>query len=202
MENWGGTVRVLMLECASGISPACDEVFDYLGPVFLRVAGRVARQFGVNSDIADIVQEINLKVIKGKTELARCLPEAPLAVQSYFYVLAANTARDSFRKDRRQRTVVLDEVLEAIRTECHVDDGLDRDVLIEQIENAIPLNDRHRTIFRLHYRQGFSAREIAAIPAIGLSVKGVEAVLLRLRSQLKEKLAPAKYEGKSRSAAS
>ena len=40
--------------------------------------------------------------------------------------------------------------------------------------------ERKRAIFWLRHRQGFTAGEIAALPAIGLTTEGVESVLLRL----------------------
>jgi DNA-directed RNA polymerase specialized sigma24 family protein len=39
---------------------------------------------------------------------------------------------------------------------------------------------RKRAIFWLRHRQGLTAREIAAIPGIGLTTEGVESVLMRL----------------------
>jgi hypothetical protein len=41
--------------------------------------------------------------------------------------------------------------------------------------------ERNMQIFRLHHKYGYTAKEISMVPAIGLTVKGVEAVLLRLK---------------------
>ena len=41
-----------------------------------------------------------------------------------------------------------------------------------------------------HAEQGYTAKEISLLPNIGLTVKGVEAVLLRLTRYLREALAP------------
>jgi hypothetical protein len=40
-------------------------------------------------------------------------------------------------------------------------------------------------IFWFFYEQGYTAKEIAMLPNIGLTVKGVEAVLLRLGRYLR-----------------
>ena len=49
-------------------------------------------------------------------------------------------------------------------------------------------------IFGLHYLQGMTAREIASIPGIGLTVKGVESVLVRLKRLIQENFDPGKRE--------
>jgi hypothetical protein len=41
-------------------------------------------------------------------------------------------------------------------------------------------------IFWFFYEQGYTAKEISFLPEIGLTVKGVEAVLLRLTRYLRE----------------
>ena len=45
--------------------------------------------------------------------------------------------------------------------------------------------ERKRTIFWLRHRQGFTAREIASIPSLGLTTEGVESVLMRLSHMIK-----------------
>lgn len=47
---------------------------------------------------------------------------------------------------------------------------------------------RDRQIFGLHFLQGLTAREIAAMPDIGLSLKGVESAIARLRRLIQENL--------------
>ena len=49
-------------------------------------------------------------------------------------------------------------------------------------------------IFRLHYLCGLTSAEIAAIPDIGLSLKGVESVLVRLKRSVQEILGGGKRE--------
>ena len=48
--------------------------------------------------------------------------------------------------------------------------------------------DRDVAIFWFFYEQGYTAKEISFLPNIGLTVKGVEAVLLRLTRFLREAL--------------
>jgi hypothetical protein len=44
------------------------------------------------------------------------------------------------------------------------------------------------SIFWFFYEQGYTAKEISLLPAVGLTVKGVEAALLRLTRHVREKL--------------
>ena len=47
---------------------------------------------------------------------------------------------------------------------------------------------RDRAIFRLYYRQGFTARSISQLPGNRLNQKGVEAVLYRLVRAIRDVL--------------
>jgi RNA polymerase sigma-70 factor (ECF subfamily) len=44
-----------------------------------------------------------------------------------------------------------------------------------------PDQERDRTIFWLYFRQGMSTKEIASLPTIGLTAKGVGSVIERLK---------------------
>ena len=71
--------------------------------------------------------------------------------------------------------------------------SLDRNLLIEEITACLntvvaPSSPRDQRIFWLYYRAGLSARAIAALPAIGLTIKGVESTLQRLTRQVKERM--------------
>ena len=48
--------------------------------------------------------------------------------------------------------------------------------------------DRDVAIFWFFYEQGYTAKEISLLPSVGLTVKGVEAVLFRLTRYVREKL--------------
>jgi RNA polymerase sigma factor (sigma-70 family) len=71
---------------------------------------------------------------------------------------------------------------------------LERNVLLQEIDRELRelLPDRFgvrdRTIFWLHYRDGLRASEIASIPGIRLSPRGVEKVLLRVSHLMRAKL--------------
>ncbi len=177
-------------DCAKGSINSCNQFFAAITPTFRRIAGRIASQYGDTADVEDVVQEICLKITVTKQSLIHSLPDTDAAARSYFGVLAANAARDWYRREKSRRScVTLDGGLDQIRKVCGVDQTLDSDYLISQIEAALPEDRKQKAIFRLYYRQGFSAREIAAIPVVGLTTKGVESLILRLSKSIKQNLA-------------
>ena len=71
---------------------------------------------------------------------------------------------------------------------------MEQDVLISQINQILnshsggPGHDRDCTIFWLYYQQGMSAKDIAALPTMGLSAKGVESAIFRLTRLVREQV--------------
>lgn len=65
--------------------------------------------------------------------------------------------------------------------------AVDRTLLIERINRCLePQNLRDRSIFWLYYRQGFTARDIAEIPSVGMRVKGVETTIFRVTRAVRD----------------
>lgn len=181
-------------ECVrfSGNHPACEKLFNHLRPLFKRIALRVARQFQSLADADDIVQEISLKLVSSGSSIAAALPPEPEQATAYFSVIAANTARDFFRarncaKRDAKATVSLESLL---ALDPGAPDSTDKELLMNQIEECLPADRREQVVFRLYYRQGFSAREIAAIPAMELTVKGVESLIHRTTAEIRGRLGP------------
>ena len=51
-----------------------------------------------------------------------------------------------------------------------------------------PDRERDRTIFWLYFRQGMSTKEIASLPTLGLTAKGVASVLERVKRCIREQI--------------
>ncbi len=165
-----------------------------LTPIFRRIVGRVSRQYYANpADTEDALQESMLK-------LSQRRDVAPgEAVEAYFKAMAANAAHDFFRAQRavrrdQRRDVPLDS-LTFLLSAGDAERGLDRALLIRQIDGMLPADDRDRAVFWLYYRQGLTAKEIASIPAVGLTVKGVESLIFRLTSLVRDKVRQKPGEG-------
>ncbi|MFZ0743278.1 MAG: hypothetical protein WAM85_02680, partial [Terracidiphilus sp.] len=73
-------------------------------------------------------------------------------------------------------------------------------VLFSELDSRIRaapelIAERDRAIFWLYYLQGLTAEEIAGLPAIELSAKGVESVLRRVITWLRKELESRKPDG-------
>jgi RNA polymerase sigma-70 factor (ECF subfamily) len=187
------------LECAAGSHTACDDAYSSVRPVLGRVVRRVAFLYDSGAESEDILQEALGKMAESGAELAQALPEEEPALLAYLSILASNTARDWFRargatKRGFKVTHSLDGLEQAAPHLFARETPIEKSLLFRQIEASLEGDPREVLLFRLHYRQGFTASEIARIPAVGLSTKGVESVLTRMRTRLRAKLS---FEGNS-----
>jgi len=176
--------------CISGDGTSCEEFFRLLRPVLERVASRIARQWSAVGETDDVMQEIHLKLVTASASIGKMASGPSGQAVAYFSVLAANAARDFFRRRDYQlrhvdKSASIDDAIE--RLTGGKDAGtLDRDLLFSRIEECLMGQPRERTIYRLYYRQGFSAREISEIAGLGLTCEGVESLILRLTKQIKK----------------
>lgn len=196
----------LVRACAeSGDNAAWDEfVSRFNRPIALSVI-RVAYQWGeVPREVMDdLVQDIYLKFCANKCRLLLDFGlQHPDAVLGYIKTIAANAAHDYFKSRYSQKRGFgqAHEPLDDARTEAAGSDGgspaaMEQEILLNQIDEFLPCcspepdRARDRLIFWLYYRQGMSAKAIAAMPAIGLSAKGVESVIVRLTRLLRHYIA-------------
>jgi len=152
--------------------------------------------------VDDLVQETYLKLCADKCHLLREFAIAHQeAVNGYVKTVAINVARDYFKsqqsRKRGGRSVVQShpEFEPKARSEdLGGQAAMEREILLRQIDAClqswaeVPSHERDLTVFWLYYRQGLTAKEIAALPTTGLTVKGVESVILRLKSLIREKV--------------
>ena len=183
-EMYGDCIR------SGGKHPACDDFFRTIRPVLRRVSWRVARQYDALGDVDDLVQEVSLKLIASGTSILESLPPHPDGALAYFSVLAANSARDFFRargafKRGTQPTISLDDQLKAVAASLDVAESYDQELLLRGIEERLPKDRREQVVFRLYYRQGLTAKEIADIPALNLKIKGVESMIFRITRSIR-----------------
>jgi RNA polymerase sigma-70 factor (ECF subfamily) len=196
----------LLRACARPDStPAWEEFMQRYHPLITAAAIRVSNQWGNGSsdEIDDVIQEIYLGLCADKARVLTSFEETRAeAIFGYLKVVATNLARDFFRKRSAAKrgarvTASIDESdnlagpgadLDRNLTLAKVDDLL---VLHTQTENGA----RDRIIFRLYYRYGMTAQEIAELPEVRLSSKGVEGVLHRITRTIRQSLAQAQGIG-------
>lgn len=176
---------------SQGRSTACDLLFEYLRPLLLRIARRISRQFDALADLDDVQQEIHLKMISAAATISNKMPTHPRDAVAYLSVVAANAGRDYFRGRKvalRVQESVLDiqQLADRVVGRTEASNKADTEILFSRIEECLSGSPREKIIFRLYYRQGFSAREIADIKALSLTVAGVESVIFRLTGQIRK----------------
>jgi RNA polymerase sigma-70 factor (ECF subfamily) len=193
----------LLAVCTS--EPSTEAWLEFVGRVHPFIATAitkaVVRRFGNTSRelVDDLSQEVYLRLCSDNFRALRSFEfHHENSIYGFLKVLAANVANDHFRRAASFRAGAAQEQIpiEANRALREIDmqkasSVIERGVLLEEIDRRLktlshePNFARDRAIFWLYYRQGLPAKEIAALPDIKLSVKGVESVLLRLTRQLK-----------------
>jgi RNA polymerase sigma-70 factor (ECF subfamily) len=166
---------------------------------------RTSQKWGESSPttIDDLIQETYLKLCANDYRLLRAYdPKHPDAIYGYLKVITTNVVHDRFkalRSEKRGGAQIVEE-LTTLEKGSVVDEAsgsqraLEREILLREIDahlNALlsgETADRDRTIFWLYYRQGFTTRAIASLPAIGLTIKGVESAILRLTKLLRRRM--------------
>jgi len=179
-------------------TPADDEVWlqllDRIYPVLLRIARNVAHHSGLDrpEDVDDLVQEICIKISHPANLRSIRLPSDDKQAELYFHATAANAARDALRarfasKRGENLTFSMEEHLAELSDFIAVP-AIEREILFRQIDELLKASTSERTIFWLYFRQGLTSKEISAIPAIGLTSKGVESALQRMTASLRSRL--------------
>ena len=199
----------LVQECLrAGNEAAWEEFLNRYHALIVTVISRTARRWNVTTPamLEDLVQEVYLKLCADHCQSLRDFQGAhPDSLFAYLKVTSTNLVWDHFkaRRARKRGSGCADQSLD-------LDDPPDRAggsgsreeleqiVLRKQIGGLLSeegYSRAHRALFWLYYRQGYTAAALAAIPAVDLTVKGVESLLLRMTRSVRDRLA-ATYEGR------
>ena len=167
---------------------------------------RTSQKWGDSSPstIDDLVQETYLKLCADDYCLLRAYdPRHPAAIFGYLKIIAANVVHDRFKalhSEKRGGNQVLEDVTtienrSAVNEDFGSQQAMEREILLREIDAHLNASlsgataDRDRTIFWLYYRQGFTTKAIAALPAIGLTMKGVESTIFRITRMVRSRMA-------------
>ena len=187
----------LVQECAKNTDPAAWKEF---GKRFDRdikiVVIRCCREWGVKSlDIVkDLCQDMYVKLLANNCSvLKRFKPQGPNSFRGFLKVITAHMVYDYFRSKIREleNTVELEEASQVHSSGHGNANSVEKEILFNEMDNLLRqrgTTDKERMIFWLYIRQGLTSKEIAALPGIGLTMKGVESVIHRLKELLKEEL--------------
>lgn len=153
--------------------------------------------------VEDLVQMTYLKLWEGGCRLLHEFAvQHPEAILGYLKKTAANATHD-YLKHRHSQSSGGDQPHVSISDLDPVvgehafgsPEAIDREIFFAEIDELLnrctegPDQERDRTIFWLYFRQGMSTREIASLPTIELTAKGVGSVIERLKSGIRELIA-------------
>jgi RNA polymerase sigma-70 factor (ECF subfamily) len=172
----------LMRECADlQDTQAWERFMLRFNPRIVAMVARTMRRYGFDGAGLndDLVQEVYVKLSAHQARVLRKFKSRyPRAVYGYLKVIAANVVHDYFKSKSGSHphdAPLPDDLAEKDRTEWRL---FLRD--IDDVLKKPPTSERDRQIFWLYYRQGMSAKEIAGLSSLKLTVKGVESVIMRL----------------------
>lgn len=143
--------------------------------------------------VDDIVQEVFLKLCEQKRRILRDFePRGENSFLGLLRLVSASVANDYFRRiysaKRGGKVVTMplqDEESQLPADVARPAAQMHRSALLAELDRKLQsapgsVTERDRILFWLYYLQGFTAEEIAALPATGLTPKGVESALRRV----------------------
>ena len=141
--------------------------------------------------IDDLVQETYLKLFAHNFKvLRRFVPRHEKALCGFLKVVASNTVRDHFRSANNQKhgRGISDVQLDSVS--CHdrnrMSKAMEREMTLRAVDKCLAdyacstNSARDYLVFWLYYGDGWTASEISQLGSIGLTVKGVESLILRM----------------------
>ena len=157
----------------------------------------------------DLIQDTYLKLCNDHCRLLRSFhPEHSNSIYGFVKVMAANVVHDHFKAERARSGVpggrpnlsrsLYSPTRKQEQRRQAVRDAMERQIRLREVDEVLvrvaagPDEKRNRMIFFLYYRQGLTAREIAALPALDLTTKGVESTIARLTRMIRSHIT---YEG-------
>ncbi|HEV3038787.1 MAG TPA: sigma-70 family RNA polymerase sigma factor [Candidatus Angelobacter sp.] len=183
----------LIQRCATSDANAWYEFIRRFHPLIAGVIARTAMRWTtVSADlIDDLVQETYLKLCSEECrKLREFSSRHENSLFGFLKTVAYNVTMDHFKSRwavKRGGGQFHDSGLDGALAAAE-GPSLDHHILLQQLEQFIDRitgNRRDKLVFRLYYQQGFTSAAIAAIPAIGLSEKGVESCIHRLTGLLR-----------------
>lgn len=178
----------------TGDTAAWESFVHRFQPLIAGSVTRVARRYGIPSPalIDDLVQDTYLRLCRNNCRSLRDFEARhDEAIFGYLKVIATSVALDYFRAraSQKRRDEVEDD---GNNPEAAIaSSSIEHSTLLDELDRHLTSSesDRDRTIFWLYYRQGYTAKDIAAMPGFGLTQKGVESCIYRLTQSLKSAVA-------------
>ena len=195
----------LVSKCAdANDAQAWQELVRRFHPVIAAAVLRTARRWGEPPQqlLDDLIQDTYFKLCNDDCRLLRSFqPEHSNSIYGFLRVMAANVVHDHFKAEwagKRGAGQKTESISERVQSEPGArapargsSDAMDRQIRLRQVDEMLarvaagPDRKRNCMIFFLYYRQGLTASEIAALPSLGLTTKGVESIIWRLTHMIR-----------------
>lgn len=105
----------------------------------------------------DFLQELFLKIIDNPNRF-----NANYSFASWVFAVAHNMCKNEYR--RREKHKISPHLTEQIAEELLATQEISNEAIVERIYDYLnQLGEEHRTVFLLHYREGFGIKEIAKL---------------------------------------
>ncbi len=207
------SVNELAQVCANSADAAeWEEFLRRTTPLASVVVSRIARLWAGGSTTPamtdDIVQEVYLKLCEQERRILReFTPRNEDSFLGLLRIVAASVANDYFRRQhstkRGGKVVITGLAWEFIPGAADTGGGakgVQKRVLLSQLDQLLrsapeEVTERDRNLFWLYYLQGLTAVEIASLPGVGLSAKGVESALRRIGGWLRRRIERRRLNG-------
>jgi RNA polymerase sigma-70 factor (ECF subfamily) len=157
--------------------------------------------------VEDLVQETYVKLLEARCRLRDFAIQHPNAILGYVKITAANTTLDYFKHLNSERRggdkphfSTSDVDPEAGNEVQGSQERIVFEIFLKEIGEHLkrcltgPDQERDRMIFWLYFLQGMSTKEIASLPTIGLTAKGVGAVIERLKHCIREQILGSRWD--------
>ena len=206
MNDSRTTVNDLAKACARSADAAeWEEFVARCMPLASLMALRVSRMWVSDPSPAavdDIVQEVFLKLCEQERRILREFePRGEDSFLGLLRLVTASVANDYFRRIHSAKRggkvltmPLMDDDVQLPMHSARPAARMHQAALFAQLDQMLrsapkTVSERDRALFWLYYRQGYTAEEIARVPATGLTAKGVESALRRVTTWLREEIA-------------
>jgi RNA polymerase sigma-70 factor, ECF subfamily len=199
------SLKEIVCLCAGGLDEeAWQEFVSRVGKPITLTIMRTASLWGdvSRSMVEDLVQMTYLKLWENGCRLLQEFAiQHPEAILGYLKKTAANATHDYFRHGHSQSSggdqphVSSWEVDPQAPEETHgSQEQISFAIIQSEVDDLLkqaltgPDRERDRMIFWLYFRQGMSTKEIASLPTLRLTAKGVASVLERVKRCIREQI--------------
>jgi RNA polymerase sigma-70 factor (ECF subfamily) len=173
-----------------GTRPLWEKFIRLVQPVV--AAGVVRALTSVSSyrrDLADdLVQATFVRLCQNDYRALRSFrSDHPNALRKYLKTIATHIVFDYLDSPHNRDHENIDEVAGYASPAEQPHRDAERRILLNQVEKCLQGEpERSRRVFWLYHRQGMKPKEIAAMPAIGLGMSGVETLVFKLTNRVRD----------------